>query len=140
MNGFRGIPCSTSSCTKELKEVPDGSRRTRDHSVPESSALRAMARVKTFEMLWIENGRSASPALNTSPDVVATAIPKRSNGGDCKWGMLAGTDPASSGAGGSGQCHPVSGQAAVNRVLSSFLAQVLLLLAGPLLDMEQRDQ
>ena len=140
MNGFRGIPCSTSSWTKELKDVPDGSRRTLDHNEPESSALSAIARVKTLEMLWIENGRSASPELNTSPDVVATAMPKRSNGGDCRWGMFAGTDPASVRGRWLRTMSSSNRQAAANQVLSSFLAHMLLLRAGPLLHMQQRDQ
>jgi hypothetical protein len=54
-----------------------------------------MARVNTFEMLWMEEGTSASPELNTLPDVVAMAIPNVSKGTFARNGMFAGTDPVS---------------------------------------------
>ena len=60
MNGLRGRPSSNSSWTIELKADPEGSRPTcvQSHSpsLPSASVSR-----KTLEMLWIENGISASP-------------------------------------------------------------------------------
>src|SRR6516164_10532508 len=72
--GLRGMPCSYSSCTRELNFVPDGSFPQR---VQISSPMRFIASisVNSFEMLWIENGSSASPILNTSPAVVHKHIP-----------------------------------------------------------------
>lgn len=43
MNGFLGIPCSTSSWTSELNAVPDGSRPTRSQT-PSPSSLTASVR------------------------------------------------------------------------------------------------
>ena len=58
MKGLRGMPRSNSSWTMELKGLPDGSRPTRRHN--RSPTLpRASVSVKTFEMLWIENGHFA---------------------------------------------------------------------------------
>ena len=75
MNGLRGLPRSNSSWTMELNGLPDGSRPTRRHS--RSPALpRARVSVKTFEMLWIENGVSLSPAAATCPSASITAMPK----------------------------------------------------------------
>ena len=55
MKGLRGMPCSHSSWTMELNGLPEGSRPTRRHS--RSPTLpSASVSVKTFEMLWIENG------------------------------------------------------------------------------------
>ena len=74
MKGLRGMPRSRSSCTIELKGLPDGSRPTRRHS--RSPTLpSASVSVNTFEMLWIENGVSLSPAAATSPSASATARP-----------------------------------------------------------------
>ncbi len=35
----------------------------------------AWTRLNTLEMLWMENGRRASPAWNSSPSRLYTAIP-----------------------------------------------------------------
>ena len=75
MNGLRGTPRSRSSWTIELNGLPEGSRPTRRHSrspiMPSASV-----RVNTFEMLWIENGVSASPPAATRPSASITAMPK----------------------------------------------------------------
>ena len=122
--------------------MPDGSRRTRDQSAPGSSALSARASVKTLEMLWMEKGTSASPALNTSPAEVATAMPKRLNSrGDREMGDgLRELILLQSAAGGFARCRPGPGPAAVPRVRSSWAARELLMLAGPFLDVEQGHQ
>jgi hypothetical protein len=74
MKGFLGMPCSYSSWTTELNGLPEGSRPTRRHS--RSPTLpRARVSVKTFEMLWIENGVSLSPPAATWPSAVMTASP-----------------------------------------------------------------
>jgi hypothetical protein len=51
----------------ELKGLPEGSRPTRFHS-PSPTLPSASVTEKTFEMLWIENGSSASPVKKTLPD------------------------------------------------------------------------
>jgi hypothetical protein len=59
--GLRGMPAfMLSSCRIELKARPEGSRRTR---VQSWSPWRpsAMARPKTLETDWIENGVGAVP-------------------------------------------------------------------------------
>jgi hypothetical protein len=50
------------------------------HAPPQGIAHRAQRQGEgnTFEIDWIENGSSASPAVNTSPAAVTTAMPKRS--------------------------------------------------------------
>ena len=74
MNGFLGMPRSNSSWTTELNGLPDGSRPTRRHS--RSPAMpSASVSVNTFEMLWIENGTSASPPAKTLPSASITAMP-----------------------------------------------------------------
>ena len=60
----------------ELNREPEGSRPTRTHSASPIRS-RAMVSVKTFEMLWIENGIQASPYSAVSPSTVITAMPKR---------------------------------------------------------------
>ncbi len=61
ISGLRGMPCSCSSRTMELNREPEGSRPTRFHrSAPSFS--RAMVRVNTLEMLWMEKAVAASPA------------------------------------------------------------------------------
>src|SRR5579859_5437536 len=74
MNGLRGTPASYSSWTSELNLLPDGSLPQRVHS---SSPTRLIAsiRVKALEMLWIENGSSASPMVWTVPSTLASAMP-----------------------------------------------------------------
>ena len=74
MNGLRGMPRSNSSWTMELKGLPEGSRPTRCHS--RSPTLpSASVSVKTFEMLWIENGVSLSPPAATLPSASITTSP-----------------------------------------------------------------
>ena len=75
MKGLRGLPRSRSSCTIELNGLPEGSRPTRRQSRSPTMPS-ASVRVKTFEMLWIENGVSLSPPTATSPCASTTAIPK----------------------------------------------------------------
>ena len=58
----------------ELNGEPDGSRPTRRHS-RSPSLPSASVSVKTFEMLWIENGVSASPPSATLPSASITAMP-----------------------------------------------------------------
>src|SRR5207253_5504369 len=71
------FPCSLSSCTIELKRLPEGSRPTRcQRSAPTFSS--AKASVKTLEMDWIEKGSSQSPAPCTVPSAPAKAMPSRS--------------------------------------------------------------
>ena len=71
MKGLRGMPCSYSSWTMELNGLPDGSRPTRSHS--RSPTLpSASVSVNTLEMLWIENGVSASPPAATLPSASMT--------------------------------------------------------------------
>ena len=66
MKGLRGMPRSRSSWTIELNGLPDGSRPTRCHS--RSPTLpSASVSVKTFEMLWIENGVSRVAAGRDVP-------------------------------------------------------------------------
>ena len=74
ISGLRGTPCSRSSWTIELNAEPDGSWPTRRQR---SAPLRpsAIARVNTFDMLWMENGVCASPAKAVAPSTVATAMP-----------------------------------------------------------------
>ena len=69
------MPFSASSWTMELKREPEGSRPTRSHRLA-PSLLSAMVRVKTLEMLWIENGRCAPPASAVRPSQVAMAMAK----------------------------------------------------------------
>ena len=59
-----------------LKAVPEGSRPTCVQRLSPRRP-RAMVSRKTLEMLWIENGASASPAACTAPSRVTTARPKR---------------------------------------------------------------
>jgi hypothetical protein len=59
-----------------LNGSPDGSRPTR-RQISSSSALRAMAREKTLEMLWMDSGVCQSPTPYTVPSAVARAIPNR---------------------------------------------------------------
>ena len=75
MKGLRGVPCSNSSCTSELKAVPDGSRPMRDHSASSLSFCMASVSVKTLEMLWIENGCAPAPATASCPSRVRSAMP-----------------------------------------------------------------
>ena len=86
MNGLRGTPFSVSSCTSELNGLPDGSRPMRSHSRGPSARI-ASASVNTFEMLWIENGRSASPAPASTPSQVASAMPNCRAGTRASAGM-----------------------------------------------------
>ena len=74
INGLRGMPCSRSSWTIELKGEPEGSRPTRCHSV---SPRRPSAKVsvKTLETLWMENGTLQSPTAAVSPLQVTIASP-----------------------------------------------------------------
>ena len=60
MKGFRGIPLSYSSCTSELKGLPEGSRPTRFQRASPSRASTS-ARVKAFETLCTEKGSCQSP-------------------------------------------------------------------------------
>ena len=69
INGFRGIPFSTSSCTSELKAVPEGSLPTLFHRLS-PSRLRHMARENTFEILCMEKPVVASPCMKVSPCMV----------------------------------------------------------------------
>jgi hypothetical protein len=56
------------------RAAPDGSRPTRRHS--RSPTLpSASVSVKTFEMLWIENGTSLSPPAATCPSASITTRP-----------------------------------------------------------------
>ena len=58
----------------ELNGLPEGSRPTRCHS--RSPTLpSASVSVKTFEMLWIENGVSLSPPAATLPSASITTRP-----------------------------------------------------------------
>lgn len=75
MNGLRGMPFSCSSCTSELKALPDGSRPTRCHSDSPSS-WKARVHANSLEMLWMEKSVSACPTRNTSPRGVTIAMPK----------------------------------------------------------------
>ncbi len=86
MNGLRGMPFSDSSCTSELKGVPEGSRPTRcqTDSPPVASAS---WRVKSLEMLWTEKARCQSPAPYTSPSTVARARPKEAGSASARAGM-----------------------------------------------------
>ena len=59
----------------ELNGLPEGSRPTRCHSLS-PTLPNASVSVKTFEMLWIENGMSQSPAAVTLFSQSTTAIPK----------------------------------------------------------------
>lgn len=86
MNGLRGMPCSLSSCTSELKGLPDGSRPTPRQTVSPPWAM-ASARVKSFDTLWTENGRSQSPIPYNSPSTVATAMPNASGSTVARAGM-----------------------------------------------------
>ena len=74
MNGLRGMPRSYSSWTTELNGLPEGSRPTRCHSRSPTMPS-ANVRVNTFEMLWIENGTSQSPAAAIVPSAPITARP-----------------------------------------------------------------
>ena len=74
MNGLRGMPFSCSSWTIELNGLPDGSRPTRCHSASPTLPSASVS-VNTFEMLWIENASSASPAISTRPSLVTAAMP-----------------------------------------------------------------
>ena len=59
----------------ELNGLPEGSRPTRRHN--RSPTLpKASVSVKTFEMLWIENGVSLSPPAATLPSASITTRPK----------------------------------------------------------------
>ena len=68
IKGLLGIPCVSSSSIIELNAWPEGSRPTLSHKV---SPYSSKARVKdnTLDMLCIEKGISASPALNTCPEI-----------------------------------------------------------------------
>ena len=57
MKGLRGLPCSYSSCTRELNAVPEGSLPIRSHR-RSPLMLRAMASENTLEILCIEKGVS----------------------------------------------------------------------------------
>ena len=72
--GLRGTPRSRSSWTMELNGLPEGSRPTRSQSFSPTFSS-TMVRVKTLEILWMENRSSASPAIASWPSTVASAIP-----------------------------------------------------------------
>lgn len=76
MKGLRGIPFSYSSCTSELKGLPDGSRPTRSHWLSSPCAM-ASARAKTLVIDWVEKGGCQSPTPYTLPSTSAMAMPKR---------------------------------------------------------------
>ncbi|MCY1554484.1 hypothetical protein D9M68_910580 [compost metagenome] len=50
MKGLRGVPCSASSCTSELKGLPEGSRPMRSHRRSPMARM-PMVRVNSLEML-----------------------------------------------------------------------------------------
>ncbi len=77
MKGLRGTPRSSSNCTMELKGLPEGSRPTRRQS-RSPTMPRARVSVKTFDMLWIENGTSLSPPAAIDPSAATTTRPKAS--------------------------------------------------------------
>ena len=74
IKGFRGIPFSTSSCTNELKAVPEGSLPTLFHRLS-PSRLKHMASEKTFEILWMEKPVVASPCMKVLFCIVWMHIP-----------------------------------------------------------------
>ncbi len=86
MNGLRGLPCSASSWTSELKALPDGSRPTRCQSSSPSSR-NAIVQANSLEILWMEKRVSAAPVRNTSPEAVTIAMPKLSAGTFASSGM-----------------------------------------------------
>jgi hypothetical protein len=59
----------------ELNGLPEGSRPTRRHNLS-PTLPKANVSVKTFEMLWIENAVSLSPAAATLPSASITTRPK----------------------------------------------------------------
>ncbi len=75
INGLRGLPCSYSSCTSELKALPEGSRPTRCHRSSPSN-WNASVQANSLEMLWMENGTAASPTQWLRPSANTSAMPK----------------------------------------------------------------
>ena len=86
MNGLRGMPCSYSSWTSELKGLPEGSRPTCSQRLSPSRA-RSRASVKTLVTDWVEKGCCHSPTPYTVPSSSATAIPKRFGSTAARAGM-----------------------------------------------------
>ena len=57
------MPFSRSSWTIELNVEPEGSCPTRLHRSEPARRPSAIVRVNTFDMLWMENAVSVSPAV-----------------------------------------------------------------------------
>ncbi len=86
MNGLRGMPFSYSSCTRELKGLPEGSRPT-PRQIRSPSRESARARANTLVMDCAENGCRHSPTPYTVPSGSATAMPKRRGSAPASIGM-----------------------------------------------------
>ena len=68
--------------------VPLTPRRSRASAWPRASTTSAKA--NTFETLWMENSRSASPTAATSPDTPATQAPNQRRVGRAQRGDVVG--------------------------------------------------